>query len=89
MPRTKIVATLGPASNNYTVLTKMVRAGLDVVHGEWSTALRDHPLIRYARTHENLLITPHVGGVTFESQAMTLRFTAEKLRRFLIARNAS
>ncbi len=31
MPRTKIVATLGPASRNYTVLRKMFTAGLDVV----------------------------------------------------------
>lgn len=36
MPRTKIVATLGPASNNYTMLTKMVRAGLDVVRLNFS-----------------------------------------------------
>jgi pyruvate kinase len=36
MPRTKIVATLGPASSNYTVLTKMVRAGLDVVRLNFS-----------------------------------------------------
>jgi pyruvate kinase len=31
MPRTKIIATLGPASSNYTVLRKMFTAGLDVV----------------------------------------------------------
>jgi pyruvate kinase len=31
MPRTKIVATLGPASSSYTVLRKMMTAGLDVV----------------------------------------------------------
>jgi pyruvate kinase len=31
MPRTKIVATIGPASRNYTVLRKMFMAGLDVV----------------------------------------------------------
>lgn len=31
MPRTKIIATLGPASDNYTVLRKMFAAGLDVV----------------------------------------------------------
>jgi pyruvate kinase len=36
MPRTKIIATLGPASNNYTVLRKMVRAGLDVVRLNFS-----------------------------------------------------
>jgi pyruvate kinase len=31
MPRTKIIATLGPASSSYTVLRKMFAAGLDVV----------------------------------------------------------
>lgn len=31
MPRTKIVATLGPASSSYSVLRKMFAAGLDVV----------------------------------------------------------
>ncbi len=31
MPRTKIVATMGPASRDYTVLRKMFTAGLDVV----------------------------------------------------------
>jgi pyruvate kinase len=31
MPRTKIIATLGPASSNSTVLRKMFAAGLDVV----------------------------------------------------------
>lgn len=59
-------------------------AGVDVIHGEWSENLADHPLIRYARNHDNLIITPHVGGVTYESQAMAFRHTAEKLSAFLI-----
>jgi len=51
MSRTKIVATLGPASNNYTVLTKMVRAGLDVVrlnfsHGTHKEHLESINLVR-------------------------------------------
>lgn len=54
-------------------------AGLDVIHGEWEENLREHPLIRYANTHENLVISPHTGGVTAEAEAMTLRFTADKL----------
>ena len=31
MPKTRIVATLGPASDSYAVLRKMYTAGLDVV----------------------------------------------------------
>ena len=58
-------------------------AGVDVIHGEWDENLREHPLVRYANTHDNLVISPHTGGVTFESQAMAMRFTADKLARAL------
>ncbi|MFH1790386.1 MAG: pyruvate kinase [Candidatus Omnitrophota bacterium] len=51
MLKTKIVATLGPASNCYTVLRKMVMAGLDVArfnfsHGEHEEQLARMNLIR-------------------------------------------
>ena len=51
MPRTKIIATLGPASTNYTVLRKMFVAGLDVVrlnssHGSHQQHLGSIELIR-------------------------------------------
>jgi len=36
VPRTKIIATLGPASSSYTVLRKMVAAGLDAVRLNFS-----------------------------------------------------
>ncbi len=51
MPRTKIIATLGPASNSYTVLRKMFAAGLDVVrlnssHGSHQQHLASIELVR-------------------------------------------
>lgn len=51
MPRTKIIATLGPASSDYTVLRKMVTAGLDVVrlnfsHGTWQQHLEQIKIVR-------------------------------------------
>jgi pyruvate kinase len=51
MPRTKIIATLGPASNNYSVLRKMFAAGLDVVrlnssHGSHQQHLGSIELVR-------------------------------------------
>lgn len=36
MPKTKIIATLGPASNNATVIRKMMLAGMDVVRLNFS-----------------------------------------------------
>lgn len=51
MPKTKIIATLGPASGNYTVLRKMFEAGLDVVrlnfsHGNHQQHLESIELVR-------------------------------------------
>jgi D-3-phosphoglycerate dehydrogenase len=40
-------------------------------------------LLAYARTHDRLLITPHVGGATEESMCDTELFMAEKLKQFL------
>jgi D-3-phosphoglycerate dehydrogenase len=53
--------------------------GADVIVGEWRDDLDRHPLIAYAREHDNVTIVPHVGGVTWEAQSMTLRFVAEKM----------
>ncbi len=44
MPRTKIIATLGPASSNYAVLRKMFKAGLDVVRLNFSHGSHDKHL---------------------------------------------
>lgn len=54
-------------------------AALDVLAAEESRGMALHPLVSYAREHENLVITPHIGGATFESMASTERFLAEKL----------
>ena len=62
-------------------------AGLDVIEGEWRDDIYCHPLLAYAREHANVVITPHIGGVTFESQAMAIRRCAEKLAEFLERRN--
>ena len=58
-------------------------AGLDVICGEWDQDLASHAIVRYAGGHENLVLSPHIGGVTYESQQMALEHTAGKLARFL------
>ncbi len=58
-------------------------AALDVLSNERSGTLTVSPLVEYARTHSNLLITPHIGGATYESMAITEIFMAQKLREFL------
>jgi len=46
MPKTKIVATLGPASTSYTVIRKMVMNGLDVVRLNFSHGSHEEHLSR-------------------------------------------
>jgi D-3-phosphoglycerate dehydrogenase len=61
-------------------------AGVDVLSGETSldsSWLTRHPLLRYLESHDNLIITPHVGGATFESMEATSCFVAEKIMRHL------
>jgi len=58
---------------------KVVAAGLDIVEGEWMDDISQHPLVRYARTHDNLVITPHIGGATIKSIADARIFLAKKL----------
>ena len=63
--------------------------GTDVIDGEWRDDLDRHPLIAYARDHDNCVITPHVGGVTFESQAMAYGHAARMLVEYFKKRGIS
>jgi D-3-phosphoglycerate dehydrogenase len=47
--------------------------------------LRDNPLVDYARTHENLIVLPHLGGATVEATERTQVYIAEQLRDWLQA----
>lgn len=59
-------------------------AAVDVVKGEGDKAtLPENPLLVHARTTDRLVVTPHIGGATFESMAKTEVFMAQKLVRFL------
>ncbi len=40
-------------------------------------------LIEYARTHANLIITPHVGGMTVEGQQIAYQCAGRRLKHFL------
>ena len=58
--------------------------GADVVHDEWREHMEESPLIRYAKNHENVFITPHIGGSTSLSLTNARVFAAKKLAHFLI-----
>lgn len=61
---------------------KLAGAGLDVIDGEWDCNLECHPLIRFSRQCPRLVITPHIGGITLESQrAAYARIIAKLVER--------
>lgn len=57
---------------------------LDVIEDEFNMHdFEKNPLIEYAREHDNILITPHLGGATVESMAAAEVFMANKLKAFV------
>lgn len=60
---------------------RIAAAGLDVLNGEPDTA--EHPLVRYSREKDNLLITPHCGGYSPDAVRMVCAHAATKIRSHL------
>jgi D-3-phosphoglycerate dehydrogenase len=63
---------------------RMAGAALDVLCEETSSGMAHHRLVEYARMHDNLLITPHLGGCTGESKRKTEAFLADKVFGLLL-----
>ncbi len=57
-------------------------AALDTIDGEYFPEFRetfgDSRLVRYARDHDNLLLTPHIGGSTVDAWTETERRVIDK-----------
>lgn len=53
-------------------------AAMDVLDGEHDIVARGHPLIEYAKNHDNILITPHISGASFESVERTDLFVFDR-----------
>ncbi len=60
-------------------------AGLDVIDGErlQPEELKNHPVISYAREHDNVVVVPHIGGSTMESLTGARIFMAQKMVDFM------
>jgi D-3-phosphoglycerate dehydrogenase / 2-oxoglutarate reductase len=58
---------------------RLAGAALDVLEGEWRGDLAGHPLVQYAREHDNLIITPHLGETTREAHERALAHVIARL----------
>ncbi len=57
---------------------RLAGAALDVLANEHSSVAHGSAVLEYTRTHDNLIITPHIGGATAEAVERTDLFTIEK-----------
>ena len=59
-------------------------AAIDVLSGEFDADFNceTNQLVEYARTHDNLIITPHIGGSTKDAWAMTEEAILENIRDY-------
>jgi D-3-phosphoglycerate dehydrogenase len=58
-------------------------AALDVLCGENTVWENSSDILNYARNKENLILTPHIGGCTYDSMEKTEIFVAKKLLTYL------
>lgn len=72
---------------------RLAGAAVDVFEGEFVPGFADrfprHPVLRYARTHDNLLLTPHIGGSTVDAWARTEAHTIDMVEAALASGPAS
>jgi len=52
-------------------------AGVDVLDGE--PDIDQHPLVVYSRGHDNIIVTPHIGGFSPDAVRLVCRRAAEKI----------
>ena len=50
---------------------------------DFNQQFQDHPLVEYAKNNDNLIIVPHLGGMTYESREATDIFIAKKIKQSL------
>ena len=65
---------------------KPAALGVDVLEGE--PDIRHSRIWQYAQTHDNVTITPHIGGFSPDALASVLRHTAARIRQHFARRAA-
>jgi D-3-phosphoglycerate dehydrogenase / 2-oxoglutarate reductase len=61
---------------------KIKFAAADVIQNEQKIDLSKNKLIRYSKENNNLIITPHMAGLTYESEKLAATITFQNLNKF-------
>jgi len=62
---------------------KLKAAAVDVISEEHEKDKLNHPVIQYAREHNNLLVTPHIAGCTVDSESKAAKDVIRQIEEYL------
>ncbi|MFD1428861.1 pyruvate kinase [Lacticaseibacillus mingshuiensis] len=77
MKKTKIVSTLGPASNTTDIIVKLIEAGANVFRFNFSHGTHEEHLERLTMVHEAEKITGKTVGIMLDTKGAEIRTTVE------------
>jgi phosphoglycerate dehydrogenase-like enzyme len=60
-------------------------AGLDVISNENSNDILHSEVLNYARSHDNLIVTPHIAGLTFDSERKAAAHSLDYIKEYFSA----
>jgi len=63
---------------------KVEVAGLDVITDELESIKDQHPIVEYAKKNKNLIITPHMAGLTYDSERKAQEAAFEAINEYFI-----
>jgi D-3-phosphoglycerate dehydrogenase len=67
----------------YALKKKKIKgAAIDVIKGEQNLNLKKNKLVLYSKKNENLLITPHIAGLTPQSEAKAMNISIELIKKY-------
>ncbi|WP_057768644.1 pyruvate kinase [Lactobacillus selangorensis] len=82
MKKTKIVATLGPASNDVETIAKLIEAGANVFRFNFSHGDHEEHLSRMKMVHEAEKQTGKTVGIMLDTKGAEIRTTVQKGKKF-------
>lgn len=82
MKKTKIVSTLGPASNNVETITKLIEAGANVFRFNFSHGDHEEHLSRMKMVREAEKKTGKIVGIMLDTKGAEIRTTVQKNKGF-------
>ena len=59
------------------------RASVDVISNEQLNEIKKNKLYKYAQQNNKLVITPHIAGLTYDSEEKALNYAFNELKKHL------